>query len=317
VHGLLKEYRQEAYEAALQDKPAMDALETKTQEYFKGFKSTGEEVSKVQTVFIGHLMKVAEMIDKKIFTPTVAAASGLGAGTFIAGVLAIAAGGIVGTGIVALGGALAATTGVTVAALPPLVKAFKNNPEIRDAQKSYEAAIEIVGKLYKQYQEIMDKILHEQNFCPDHPEAHNLLFAHLAGVHMHGAKTKGVELCPKAKKLATFHKLRKLAKELPEKEGVRKSKPLDISPHYSLPVGFNLLASGVDVVHTVGATLELTQNLISKKSEDVDARLLRDSCILTLQREKDTIIKLCIVEQPADVEKVGILKRFFQSFKYW
>ena len=298
--------REEEYKALLEHR-FLDGLEAETKDDFKKFKPVGAEIAKVQTEFIGHLHKVAEMFDNKTFTPGVAAAAGFGAAAIAAGVVATVVGvglipatlgfsvAAVGVGIGSIAGGVAvATGGVGLASLPPIVKKLKNRLEIKKAQASYDKAIKAVERLYELYEQIMKEIK-RSNIASDHNV--DLLFAHLAGVHMHDRKVNGENLCKQAENLAIYHKIRKQAKvaDLTQPDDKKDSDATVASStaSFALPVGFNLLARGFDVAHTIGATVEVTQ--VSKKSKEADTRLLRDSCIAILENEMHTIMKLCNV----------------------
>jgi hypothetical protein len=296
--------REEEYKA-LDHRSFLDRLEAETKEDFKSFKSVGAEIAKLQTEFIGHLHKVAEMFDNKTFTPGVAAAAGFGAAAIAAGVVATVVGvglipatlgfsvAAVGVGIGSIAGGIAvAAGGVGLSSLPPIVKKLKKRLEIKKAQASYDKAIKVVVRLYVMYEQIMEKIKGDDipNNC-----SIDLLFAHLAGVHMHGVKDKGDKLCSAAENLAIYHKIRKQAEEQIEssKHILINSKFYSvskISPNFAFPVGFNLVEGGsVDVVYTVRT--QVTRLPIA--TEEADMRILRAMCIATLQKERDTIVALC------------------------
>jgi GTP-binding protein EngB required for normal cell division len=296
---LVKKSQQSAYKAVLQDKKSLSALEAKTRVDFENFQSTVEEVSIAQKEFIEYLHKIADMINTKIFTPRVTAAAGFGAAACVAGIAAI----LLGVGLLPVtfgastaavtGGVVVAAGGVGAATIPPIIKWLRNHSEYPKVQKSFAHAIVIMEGLYQLYQKIMQKI-QEDSLGHNHPEVHSLLFAHLAGVHMHGVKDKGDELCETAENLTVYHRLRKQAKEQSE-SGSKSSnsdfKLMETSPNYAIPVGFNLLARGFDVAYTVGTTVEVAQ--ISKESKKIDTQILRDTCIVTLEKEMHTIKLLC------------------------
>jgi hypothetical protein len=289
---------QYVYETILRDNHSMDTLEAKTRDLFNRFKSTGGKVATTQTEFIGYLKKVIEMLDSKVLTPLVTAAGGFGVAIFLAGIFATFFG--VGykpdtfeasTAVVAIGiGSMAG--GVALAALPSVFKMLINRTEVQKAQKSYSRAKTAMDRLHNLYQEIMQTI-REDYVGRDHPEVHSLLFAHLAGVHMHGAKDKGDKLRTIAENIANYHSFRKQAKEQSKERSRFNSDSIETIPNYALPVGFNLLAKRFDVAYTVGTTVQIVQ--LSEKSKKYYMRVLRDSCIATLENETLTIMTLCSV----------------------
>jgi GTPase SAR1 family protein len=290
---LLEKSRQKAYALALRDRSSIKALEAKTLDLFKSFQSTGKEATVAQSEFIRYLKNIADVINSNILTPGVtAAAVATGVTTFLLGVSLIPF--TFGVSTTAVAGGLAVLVGgIGASTIPPIVKMLKNNSEVRRAQEAYEHAIVKMERLYQLYVEIMDEI-QEDSLGRDHPDVHSLLFAHLAGVHMHGVKDKGDELCETAENLTVYHRLRKQAKEQSE-SGSKSSnsdfKLMETSPNYAIPVGFNLLARGFDVAYTVGTTVEVAQ--ISKESKKIDTQILRDTCIVTLEKEMHTIKLLC------------------------
>jgi GTP-binding protein EngB required for normal cell division len=281
---LVEKSREKAYKVALYDKKSMKALEDRTEKLFKEFKSAGNDLIVAQSKFIKNLEKIVELLDKnpemKVFTPVVTTTTTTGLVTALAGITLIPA---------TLGGS-AAVGGLALATLP-VAKKLWDRSEGRAAQKSYDEATVLVEKLYMQYEVIM-KVIEEDDVGRGHSTVHNLLFAHLAGVHLHPTKEKGYILCPAAENLAIYHQLRKEAKEK-SKPGSNASNSdlMDTSPNYAFPIGFNLLAQCCNVAHAVGKTMEITQ--VSKKTKEADTRVLRSSCIATLEKEKFTIMKLC------------------------
>jgi hypothetical protein len=294
---LLNRSRQEAYKAVLHDENSLSVLEAETKDLLAMFKLAAKEVAVAQVVFIENLKKIVEIIDSKVFTKVVTAATGVGGTVAIAaGVAAV----LLGVGLIPvtfgastaaiIGGVVAvAGGGLGVTLASPGIKWLMKRSEVQNAQTSYDNAIVKIRALYQLYEEIMQKIQEDILGC-DHPEVHDLLFAHLAGVHMHSAKTKGDELCETAENLAVFYRLRKQAKEQSKEESDSNLDSLKNNPNYAIPVGFNLLARGYDVAHTVGATVEVTQ--VSTESKVDNSQMLRDTCISTLQDEMEAITTL-------------------------
>ena len=249
--------QKQAYWAALCDGHSRGTQESKTQTVFESFKSAAKEAVVAQTEFIGCLEKVFDLTDRSISTFT-------------------------------LHRLLAATVSPTMFMLRTATVA------IEEARQAYNIASSFVKRLYKLYEEILQTIRDDDAGC-SFPEVHNLLFAHLAGVHMHGVKDKGDELCSDAENLAIYHKIRKQAEEQIEssKHILINSKFYSvskISPNFAFPVGFNLVEGGsVDVVYTVRT--QVTRLPIA--TEEADMRILRAMCIATLQKERDTIVALC------------------------
>jgi hypothetical protein len=288
---LVEKSCQVAYKAVLQDKQSLDELETKTQDLFQSLQSTGKEVTVAQEEFIGYLEKIADVTNSRILTPEVTVAAVVtGIATTLFGVSFMPI--TFGMSATAVAGGLAVLAGgIGASTIPPIVKMLQNTSEVKSTQVSYDNAKVIMERLYQLYEEIMQKI-QKDSLGQKYPEVHSLLFAHLAGVHIHGEEAKGDELCLTAEKLAVYHKLRKQAKEK-YKEGSKSNSDLETSPSYALPIGFNLLARGFDVAYTVGAVVEVTQ--ISKESKEVDTRMLKTTCIATLEKEMRTIKLLCKV----------------------
>ena len=290
---LFEKSRQKAYALALQDRPSMNALEAKTQDLFKRFQSTGKEVTIVQTKFIGYLQRIADIINSHTWTLGVTATTMIATGitTFLLGVSFIPF--TFGVSATAVAGGLAVlASGIGASTIPSIVKKLQNTSEVQNAQTSYDNAIVKMERLYQLYEDIMQKIQEDSLGC-NQPDVHNLLFAHLAGVHIHGAKAKGDELCSTAENLAIYHKLRKQAKEQSKPESKSSNLIMETSPAHAIPVGFNLLARGVDVAYTVGTTVEVTQ--ILRESKQIDTQMLRTTCIATLEKELCTIKLLCKV----------------------
>jgi hypothetical protein len=292
--------RQAEYNTILQDSESLNALQDKPQVVglFKSFQSAAKNVAVAQEEFIKYLHKIVDMHSKG-YSPGVRAAAGIGTAACVASFAAF----LFGVGLIPLtfgastavvtGGLVVVAGGVGATTIPPLVRTRQNSSEVQKAQEYFDHATMKMEELYQLYEEIMKKIP-EDSLGRDHPEVHctSLQFAHLVGVHIHGAKAKGDELCLTAEKLAVYHKLRKQAKEK-YKEGSKSNSDLETSPSYALPIGFNLLARGFDVAYTVGAVVEVTQ--ISKESKEVDTRMLKTTCIATLEKEMRTIKLLCKV----------------------
>ena len=293
---LVKKSQQSAYKAVLQDKKSLSALEAKTRVDFENFQSTVEEVSIAQKEFIEYLHKIADMINTKIFTPRVTAAAGFGAAACVAGIAAI----LLGVGLLPVtfgastaavtGGVVVAAGGVGAATIPPIIKWLRNHSEYPKVQKSFAHAIVIMEGLYQLYQKIMQKI-QEDSLGHNHPEVHSLLFAHLAGVHMHGVKDKGDDLCETAENLAFNHRLRRQAKEQFKEGNKLNSGSLEAN---SLPISFNLLARHCDVAYTIGASVEDTR--VSHISKERNTQMLRE-CITTLEKELQAILELCNMDK--------------------
>ena len=164
------------------------------------------------------------------------------------------------------------------------------------AGQAYDEAHKLMERLYKLYQKIM-RIIQRDDVCCSFPEVHNLLFAHLAGVHMHGVKDKGDELCSVAENLAIYDRIHKQVKEQ-----IKSSKQIlncsnfnssEISPpNCAFPVRFNHRSGGsVDVVYTVGDKVKVTRLPVA--SQEADMLLLKTMCIATLEKEMDNLKALC------------------------
>ena len=164
------------------------------------------------------------------------------------------------------------------------------------AGQAYHNAHRHVERLYHIYWEIM-RIIQRDNVGHGFPEVHNLLFAHLAGVHMHGVKAIGDELCSAAENLAIYHRIRKQAEQqITSSEqflNYSKFNSSEISPpNYAFPVGFNPLEGGsVDVAYSAGDKVHVTR--VPVTSKEVDMLLLSTLCIVTLEKEMNTIKSLC------------------------
>jgi hypothetical protein len=287
---LVEKSCQVAYKAVLQDKQSLDELETKTQDLFQSLQSTGKEVTVAQEEFIEHLHKIADVIDGKIYSLGVTVAAGLGAAALDAGFTAI----LVSVGLIPLtfgaitfaGALVVAAGGVGAATIPPFVKWREKCTKLANAQNSYEEAFIKMEELYQLYQKIMQEIQRD-TLGHNHPEVHDLLFAHLAGVHIHGAKAKGDELCATAaESLTVYYGLRKKADKQFKPGNKLNSGSLEAS---SLSVSFNLLARDCDVAYTVEASVQDSQ--ASQKSEEGNSQILKE-CITTLEKEMQAILEL-------------------------
>ena len=253
---LFKTSQKESYKMALQDKHSMRTLESKTQTVFESFKSAAKEAVVALTEFIGCLQRDFGESHSSIsaFKSKVPAN-------------------------------LAAT------------REESTTERVRMAYDNAESDM-LVERLYQLYQEIMFITEGDDVACGLVKE-HNLLFAHLACVHMHGVKDRGEELCSAAENLAIYHNMRKQGKEqiTSSEKSLYYSKfnSTEISPpncNCAFPVGFNHTSGGsVDVAYTVGAKVQVTQLLIT--SQEADMLQLRTSCIVTLEKEMDTIKALC------------------------
>jgi GTPase Era involved in 16S rRNA processing len=290
-----------AYMELITDKncDALERLREETKAEFREFVIAGKEAVEKHQEVIGHLEKIAELAENKIFTPAVAASTAIGVSAVVAGIVATVVGVVLlpatfgvsgiaaGIGVsTIIGGAAVATGGVGLGAGIPFLKALRNNLEVRKAQKVLDESLVNIRKLYDLYQSIQDKI-EEGELGHDHLSAKDSLFAHLAAIHLHSSADKSTELFEAAQRLSVFHMVRIAARSEPEVEA--QADP--ISANYALPVGFKLLASTMDIAQTVGATLEITQ--ITKKTKTADMTILRETCIKTLQKECETIKELC------------------------
>jgi hypothetical protein len=287
---LMKKSLQAAYKAILQDRNSLNTLEAKTQNLFKEFQLMVRDVAVAQEEFIEHLHKIADVIDGKIYSLGVTVAAGLGAAALDAGFTAI----LVSVGLIPLtfgaitfaGALVVAAGGVGAATIPPFVKWREKCTKLANAQNSYEEAFIKMEELYQLYQKIMQEIQRD-TLGHNHPEVHDLLFAHLAGVHIHGAKAKGDELCATAaESLTVYYGLRKKADKQFKPGNKLNSGSLEAS---SLSVSFNLLARDCDVAYTVEASVQDSQ--ASQKSEEGNSQILKE-CITTLEKEMQAILEL-------------------------
>jgi GTPase Era involved in 16S rRNA processing len=300
-----------AYMELITDKncDALERLREETKAEFREFVIAGKEAVEKHQEVIGHLEKIAELAENKIFTPAVAASTAIGVSAIAAGVVATAVGIVLlpvtfgvsgiaaGIGVsTIIGGAAVATGGVGLGAGIPFLKALRNNLEVRKAQKVLDESLVNIKRLYDLYQLVQDKI-EKGEFGHDHLSVKDSLFAHLAAIHLHSSADKSTELFEAAQRLSVFHMVRIAAmgeaksKAQPDPMSATCTLPEPVSANYALPVGFKLLASTMDIAQTVGATLEITQ--ITKKTKTADMTILRETCIKTLQKECETIKELC------------------------
>jgi hypothetical protein len=293
---LMKKSLQAAYKAILQDRNSLNTLEAKTQNLFKEFQLMVRDVAVAQEEFIEHLHKIADMIDSKVYSRRVTAAAGCGTAACVAGIATfIFSVGLIpvtfGVSTAAITGGLAvAAGGVGATTIPRIVKWLKNNSVVHNTQEVYNNATVKMERLYQLYEDIMQKI-QEDSLGHNHPEVHSLLFAHLAGVHMHGVKDKGDDLCETAENLAFNHRLRRQAKEQFKEGNKLNSGSLEAN---SLPISFNLLARHCDVAYTIGASVEDTR--VSHISKERNTQMLRE-CITTLEKELQAILELCNMDK--------------------
>ena len=289
---LVKKSWQAAYNAILHDKKSLNTLEAKTQNLFKEFQLMVRDVAVAQEEFIEHLHKIADMIDSKVYSRRVTAAAGCGTAACVAGIATfIFSVGLIpvtfGVSTAAITGGLAvAAGGVGATTIPRIVKWLKNNSVVHNTQEVYNNATVKMERLYQLYEDIMQKI-QEDSLGHNQPDVHSLLFAHLSGVHIHGTKAKGDELCTTAKDLAVYLNTRKQADKQFKPGNTLNSGSLENS---SLPVSFTLLARDCDVMQTVEASMK--DSRASQKSKEENTQMLRE-CITTLEKEMYTIMTLC------------------------
>ena len=274
----------------------INILQAVTSDDFKQLALIGCSLVAKQEEFIEKFQGVIDMVGKKTFTPIVAAATGFGVATIAAGVVAT----VVGTALIPVtfgssaiavavgvgsivGGTAAAVGGVGAAAGIPLIKKLKDTVEVKKAQRSLDKTIDLVKKFYAQYKSIMKKISGD-HIGHVHPNARHSLFAHLVAMHIHKSTVKSEALFENAQELGVFYSLR-----YKENNPSPESRVL-----YTLPVGFSLLASNMDVAQTVGTALSATH--VSKGAKEIDTTLLRE-CERVLKKEFNAIKALCITKK--------------------
>jgi hypothetical protein len=163
------------------------------------------------------------------------------------------------------------------------------------AGQAYDKAHRLVERLYKLYEEIM-LIIQRDDVCRGFPEVHNLLFAHLAGVHMYGVRDIGDDLCSAVENLAIYHRIqfpKQAEEQIKSSKQYSKSNSSEISPpNCAFPVRFNYQSGGsVDVAYTVGDKVKVTRLPVA--SQEADMLLLKTMCIATLEKEMDNLKALC------------------------
>jgi hypothetical protein len=169
-----------------------------------------------------------------------------------------------------------------------------------NVEQAHENASKPIERLYQLYQEIK-QIIQDDKVGHHFPEVHNLLFAHLAGVHMHGVRDKGEELCLAAETLAIYHRIRKQVEEQIKSDRTLYKQFLKLfnfsssgisPPQFAFPVGFKCTEGGlVEIAYTVGDKVEVTQ--LPTTSKETNMRILKTACIDTLEKEMETIATLC------------------------
>ena len=292
-HGKYDKECHSAYMDAIQDNASLDRLTAETGEDFEQLALVGRSLIAKQEEFLTSFHSVIDMVGKKTFTPIIAASTGFGIAAIAAGVVATVVGTAlipvtfgsstfaVGVGIASIaGGAVVAAGGIGAAAGIPLIKKLKDKVEVKKAQSCLDETIDAAKRFYTRYKSIMEKIS-EDRIGREHPNAKHSLFSHLAAIHIHESTVKSEALFETAQELGVFFSLR-----------YQENNPSSQSKlHYTLPVGFSLLASTMDVAQTVGTALSVTH--VSKASKEIDATLLKE-CEHALEKEFAAIKTLCM-----------------------
>ena len=294
-HGEYNKECHSAYMEAIKDRTSLDELKAATRKDFEQLTLIGRSLIAKQEDFIKCFRSVTDMVDKQTFTPVIAAATGFGVAAIAAGAVATgvgialipvtfgSSGFAVAVGIASIaGGATVAAGGLGAATGIPLIKKLKDKAEVKKAQSCLEETVDVGKEFYTQYKSIMEKISGDR-IGLEHPNAKHSVFSHLAAIHIHESTDKSEALFETAQELGVFCSLR-------SKENNPSSQSRS---HYTLPVGFSLLASTMDVATTVGTALSATH--VSKTSKEIDATLLKE-CEHALEKEFAAIKTLCITE---------------------